>query len=242
MPKRKRISGKKKCDVKELTKNLKEIQEWFNLLDSSDSSSTSSETSDSLSSNIEDHVDIENPVENIEKQIPEEHVGIDFDLFDQARIGAPIHQEIAARWSTTLQAGLTAAESTEIAEKFKIPENCLPLIPPKTNEEIQPCLPEGAARHDKIIITFPQKRSGPKKVKLAPETEKFYQSNGGDIRDSVKVSLAFKLPAPSTQGEVQRSQQGGEVSSSEEEREPEQGTGISIPSPQVNHSPNKVTT
>nr|CAI5866993.1 unnamed protein product [Callosobruchus analis] len=36
---------------------------------------------------------------------------------------APIHQKVTA----ILQAGLTAAERTEIWEKFKIPENCLPL-------------------------------------------------------------------------------------------------------------------
>nr|CAI5857882.1 unnamed protein product [Callosobruchus analis] len=148
MSKRKSISGQKKCEVKKLTKKLKKIQERLHLLDSN-----------SLSSDIEDPVDIENPVENIENQMPEEHVGIDFDLFgnkplDQARIGAPIYKQIAVRWSTILQAGLTAAERTENAEKFEIPENCLPLIPPKTNEEIQPCLPEGAARYNKFIITL----------------------------------------------------------------------------------------
>ncbi|VEN53401.1 unnamed protein product [Callosobruchus maculatus] len=163
MAKRKRGSEQKKSEVKKLTKKLKKIKEKLHLLDSSDSSSTtSSGTSDSSASDIEDSIDIANPEENIQNvgnQLPEEQTEIDFDFFgnkplDQAQIGAPIHNEIAVRWSTILQAGLTAGERAEITGKFKIPENCLPLIPPKTNEEIQPCLPEGAAKHDKFIITL----------------------------------------------------------------------------------------
>ncbi|VEN60410.1 unnamed protein product [Callosobruchus maculatus] len=163
MAKRKRGSEQKKSEVKKLTKKLKKIKEKLHLLDSNDSSSTtSSGTSDSSASDIEDSIDIANPEENIQNvgnQMPEEQTEIDFDFFgnkplDQAQIGAPIHNEIAVRWSTILQAGLTAGERAEITGKFKIPENCLPLIPPKTNEEIQPCLPEGAAKHDKFIITL----------------------------------------------------------------------------------------
>nr|CAH7763374.1 unnamed protein product [Callosobruchus chinensis] len=160
MPKRKRASGQKKCEVKKLSKKLKKIQEKLQLLDSSDSSSTtSSGTSDSFASDVEDSIDMD-PAGNTqieESQMPVDQVEIDFDLFgnkplEQAQIGSPIHNEIALRWSTILQAGLTAGERTEIMEKSKIPANCLALIPPKTNEEIQHCLPEAAAKHDKFII------------------------------------------------------------------------------------------
>nr|CAH7725058.1 unnamed protein product [Callosobruchus chinensis] len=160
MPKRKRASGQKKCEVKKLSKKLKKIQEKLQLLDSSDSSSTtSSGTSDSFASDVENSIDMD-PAGNTqieESQMPVDQVEIDFDSFgnkplEQAQIGSLIHNEIALRWSTILQAGLTAGERTEIMEKSKIPANCLELIPPKSNEEIQPCLPEAAAKHDKFII------------------------------------------------------------------------------------------
>nr|CAH7747729.1 unnamed protein product [Callosobruchus chinensis] len=313
MPKRKRASGQKKCEVKKLTKKLKKIQEKLQLLDSSDSSSTtSSGTSDSFASDVEDSIDMD-PAGNTqieESQMPVDQVEIDFDLFgnkplEQAQIGSPIHNEIALRWSTILQAGLTAGERTEIMEKSKIPANCLALIPPKTNEEIQPCLPEAAAKHDKFIIILQTQLahslsaigavinqnlmvaeqadniktlgeacklianvhnalSVHRKYKIIPhlhpdcakvaktvkmdeqlfevkpttEKEELHQGNGGDIGDPAKISPVFKLPAYPIQGEIQRTQEGGEVTSREEDWTQE-GAGISTPSPQVNHNSNE---
>nr|CAH7758368.1 unnamed protein product [Callosobruchus chinensis] len=314
MPKRKRASGQKKCEVKKLSKKLKKIQEKLQLLDSSDSSSTtSSGTSDSFASDVEDSIDMDPAgITQIEEsQMPVDQVEIDFDLFgnkplEQAQIGSPIHNEIALRWSTILQAGLTAGERTEIMEKSKIPANCLALIPPKTNEEIQPCLPEAAAKHDKFIIILqtqlahslsaigavinqnimvaeqadniktlgeacklianvhnalsvhrkykiiphlhPDCAKVAKTVKMdeqlfevkpATEKEELHQGNGWDIGDSAKISPVFKLPAYPIQGEIQRTQEGGEVTSREEDWTQE-GAGISTPSPQVNHNSNEV--
>ncbi|VEN43467.1 unnamed protein product [Callosobruchus maculatus] len=92
----------------------------------------------------------------------------------------------------------------------------------------------GAPINNEIAV-----RWSPKKVKLTPQKEKLHQGNCGDIRDSEKISPVFKLPAHSIQVEVQRTQKGGEVTSGEEEMEPAQGTGASIPSPQVNYSSNQ---
>lgn len=88
-----------------------------------------------------------------------EQAEINFDYFgskpiEKAQIGAAIHNEIALRWNAVLQSGLTSAQRTEITDKFKIPENCVQLIPPKTNQEILPCLPDGAIKHDKFITTL----------------------------------------------------------------------------------------
>lgn len=38
--------------------------------------------------------------------------------------------------------------------KYKIPENCLALAPSKTNDEIQPCLPEAATKHERCIVAL----------------------------------------------------------------------------------------
>lgn len=84
---------------------------------------------------------------------------INFDFFgnkplDRTQVGAAIHTEIAVRWSAVLQSGLSSAQRNELMGKYQIPENCLQLLPPKTNKEIQPCLPESGAKHDKLITAL----------------------------------------------------------------------------------------
>ncbi|KAJ8913783.1 hypothetical protein NQ315_002689 [Exocentrus adspersus] len=153
MPKRKRINEGKKEEARKLQKKIRKYQERLNFL-SSDSStdSTSSEQSESSSGDMHETANMEETIASnalVEQEI-------DFDFFgakqtDKAQIGTPMHEEIAVRWSTVLQNGLTTTQRNEIMEKFKVPENCLALIPPKTNEEIQQCLPELAAKHDKFI-------------------------------------------------------------------------------------------
>ncbi|XP_050316398.1 uncharacterized protein LOC126750729 [Anthonomus grandis grandis] len=156
MPKRK-ISEEKKCEVRKLNKKLKKIQDKLRLLDSSDSSFTSSSESSGSSSDVEpnnEEIQIIPQTETAPEQIE-----VDFDFFgskplDEAQIGVAIHNEIAVRWSAVLQSGLTSAQRSDITEKYKIPENCLQLLPPKTNDEIQPCLPDGVLKHDKFVTAL----------------------------------------------------------------------------------------
>ncbi|XP_030745405.1 uncharacterized protein LOC115874395 [Sitophilus oryzae] len=155
MPKRK-ISTDKKNEMKKLNKKLKKIQEKLDRLESSDSSSStsSSEISDS-------HSEVEQiNSEEIPNSLQDaDQAEINFDFFgikpvDRAQVGAAMHNEIAVRWSAVLQSGLGSAQRNEIIGKYKIPENCLELLPPKTNEEIQPCLPESVAKHDNFITAL----------------------------------------------------------------------------------------